>query len=204
MERPLQRDFPALYLDMLHCSIRPAVDPRDYAGRVQFQTGARAMAAKVTKKGKNGKSGTHAKSSRKSLAQLPALPAVWPMPKTAVDRIRVGYEDLAIQGKDTLSTLVAVNAAVSDVFERLGLELMGLARASFESAAAAGAALVDARSLEDVAAIQSEFARTCIERMIAQGARFSELGLKAAADVFEPLGARAGKAMGALGKPLAT
>ena len=159
--------------------------------------------AKNGKNGKNGKSRTRAKSARKSLAPLPALPAVWPMPKTAVDRIRVGYEDFAMQGKDTLSTLIAVNAALSDVVERLGLELMGLARASFESAAAAGAALVDARSVEDVAAIQSDFARAFIERMVAQGARFSELGLKAAADVYEPLGLRAGNAMSALGKPLA-
>jgi phasin family protein len=86
----------------------------------------------------------------------------------------------------------------------LSLEFAGLARATFESAAAAGAALVDARSLEDVTAIQNEFARTCIARLLAQGTRFSELGLKAATEVYEPLSARAGKAMSVLGRPYAS
>jgi phasin family protein len=157
------------------------------------------MAAKVSKNGKNGKNGKAAKAAH---GKLPAT--VWPMRKLRADRFRVGYEDLAIQGKDALSTLVAVNAAMTDVFERLSLEFAGLARATFESAAAAGAALVDARSLEDVTAIQNEFARTCIARLLAQGTRFSELGLKAATEVYEPLSARAGKAMSVLGRPYAS
>jgi hypothetical protein len=163
------------------------------------------MAAKVSKNGKNGKNGKNDKAGkvgRKPFADLPV--EVWPRPMVAVDRIRVGYADLAIQGKDALSTLVAVNAAVSDVLERMSLELIGLTRATFESAAAAGAALVDAHSLEDVAAIQSDFARSYVARLIAQGTRFSELGLKAATDVYEPLSARVGKAMSALGKPSAS
>jgi len=169
------------------------------AGREPFQTGARAMAAKVSKNGKNGKNG---KAGKAPHGKLPAT--VWPMPKLAADQFRVGYEDLAIQGKDALSTLVAVNAAMTEVLERVSLDLAGLARATFESAAAAGAALVDARSFEDVGAIQSEFARACVARLLAQGTRFSELGLKAATEVYEPLSARAGKAMSALGRPYAS
>jgi phasin family protein len=137
-------------------------------------------------------------------AKLPTLPApTWPTVRGAAEGIRVGYEDLATQGKHTLSAFVAANAALSQALERISLELVGLARASVESAAATGAGLVDAKSLEDVVALQYEFAKTCVERMIVGGARLSELGLKAASEMYEPLGARAEKAIYAMKKPLA-
>ena len=147
------------------------------------------------------------KSRKKAVAaaaKLPTLPApTWPTVRGAAEGIRVGYEDLVIHGKDTLSAFVAANAALSQALERISLELVGLARASVESAAATGAGLVDAKSLEDVVALQYEFAKTCVERMIVGGARLSELGLKAASEMYEPLGARAEKAIDALKKPLA-
>jgi hypothetical protein len=42
-----------------------------------------------------------------------------------------------------------------------------------------------------------------VERLIVGSARLSELGLKAASEVYEPLGARAEKALDAWTKPLA-
>jgi phasin family protein len=99
--------------------------------------------------------------------------------------------------------LVAANAALSQAMERMSLELVNLTRATVESAAATGAGMVDAKSLEDVVALQYEFAKGCMERLIVGGARLSELGLKAASEVYEPLGTRAEKALDALRKPLA-
>ncbi|MGH7123311.1 MAG: phasin family protein [Stellaceae bacterium] len=135
-------------------------------------------------------------------AQTLTAPA-WPTARGAAEGLRVGYEGLATQGKDTLSALVAANAAFSQALERMSLELVGLTRAVVESAAAAGAGMVDAKSLDDVVALQYEFAKGCLERFILGGARLSELGLKAAGEVYEPLGAHAEKAMEALKRPLA-
>jgi hypothetical protein len=118
-----------------------------------------------------------------------------PTARGAAEGLRVGYEGLATQGKDTLSALVAANAAFSQAVERMSLELVGLARGVVESAAAAGASMVDAKSVDDVVALQYEFTKGCIERFIVGGARLSELGLKAASEVYEPLGVRAEKAM---------
>ena len=98
---------------------------------------------------------------------------------------------------------MAANAALSQALERMSLELVGLARGVVESAAAAGAGMVDAKSVDDVVGLQYEFAKGCVERFIVGGARLSELGLKAASEVYEPLGARAEKAIEALKRPLA-
>ena len=135
---------------------------------------------------------------------VPMLSApAWPTVRGAAEGLRAGYEDFAARGKDALSVLVAANAALSEAVERMSLEAVGLARATVESAAATGAGMVDAKSLDDVVALQYEFAKGFVERLIVGGARFSELGLKAASDVYEPIGARAERAIAALGKPLA-
>jgi len=149
-----------------------------------------------------------AKKSGKKVAAAaatpPMLPApAWPTVRGAAEGFRLGYEGLASHGKDMLSAVVAANAALSEAMERMSLELVGLTRAAVESAAATGAGLVDAKSLEDVVALQYDFTKGCVERLIVGGARLSELGLKAASEVYEPLGARAEKALDALRKPLA-
>ena len=147
-----------------------------------------------------------AKKSHKSTAPVavasvtrltaPARPTV----RGAAENLHVGYEGFATQGKHTLSALVAANAALSQAVARMSLEVVSLGRAAVENAAATAAALVDAKSLEDVVALQYEFAKTCVERFIVGGARLSELGLKAAGEVYEPFGAQA---IEALKKPLA-
>ena len=150
-----------------------------------------------------------AKKSGKSTAAAAVAPVTmvsapsWPTVRGAAEGIRISYEDFATQGKHTLSALVAANAALSQAVERMSLEVVNLGRAAVESAAATGAAMVDARSLDDVVALQYEFAKSCVERFVAGGARLSELGLKAAGEVYEPLGARASEAIEALKKPLA-
>ncbi len=70
-----------------------------------------------------------------------------------------------------------------------------MTRATVESAVAAGAGMVDATSIDDVVALQYEFAKGCVERFIVAGARLSELGLKTASDLYGPVGIRAEKTM---------
>jgi len=148
------------------------------------------------------KSGKKTATAAAKVPMLLPTPA-WPIARGAAEGMRLGYEDLATHGKETLSALVAANAALSQALERMSLELVSLARAAVESAAATGAGMVDAKSLEDVVALQYDFAKGCVERLIVGGARLSELGLKAAREVYEPLGARAEKAIDSLKKPLA-
>ncbi|HXP77304.1 MAG TPA: phasin family protein [Stellaceae bacterium] len=149
------------------------------------------------------KSGKKTVAAAAAAPKLPAPAPTWPTVRGAAEGIRMGYDDLATQGKDTLSALVAANAALSEALERMSLELVSLARAAVESAAATSAGLVDAKSLEDVVALQYDFTKGCVERLIVGGARLSELGLRAASEMYEPLGARAEKAIDALKKPLA-
>jgi hypothetical protein len=134
---------------------------------------------------------TKKKTGGAAVGPVPTVSApTSPIARGAPEGLRAGYEDFASRGKHTLSGLAAANAALGQALERMGLELVGLTRATVESAAATGAGMIDAKSLDDVVALQYEFAKSCVERFIAGGARLSELALKAVSDVYEPLGAR--------------
>jgi len=91
------------------------------------------------------------KSGKKAAAPAPTPAAPgWPTVRGATEDFRLGCEGLASQGKDMLSALAAANAALGQAMGRMTLELVGLSRATVESAAATGAGMVDAKSLEDV------------------------------------------------------
>jgi len=91
------------------------------------------------------------KSGKKAAAPAPTPAAPgWPTVRGATEDFRLGCEGLAMQGKDMLSALAAANAALGQAMGRMTLELVGLSRATVESAAATGAGMVDAKSLEDV------------------------------------------------------
>jgi len=136
-------------------------------------------------------------------ARAPALPA----PVSAAippmeSGIFAAYCDAASLAKENLAVFTAVNAALSEGMERMGLELAGMTRGTLEDGAATAAALLDARTIADVAALNGDFARNCVDRLAAGAMRLSELAFATASEVYEPLGARLERAFTALPRPL--
>jgi len=113
------------------------------------------------------------------------------------------YEEISGAGKDTIAALLEANTALAAGLEKLGGEVIELTRDAFESAAAAGVALLDAKTVEDVMAVNNDYAKRTLEKLIACASRISELGFEAASAAYQPLGARFEKAMGDFAKPLA-
>jgi hypothetical protein len=131
------------------------------------------------------------KARKKTLPKAPALPAPVVSAIPPVESgIFAAYRDAANLAKENLTTVTAANAALTEGIERIGLELVGITRGTLESAAVTGAALLDARSLAEVAALNGDFARACLDRLIAGAVRLSQLGFAAASEAYEPFGAR--------------
>lgn len=144
------------------------------------------------------------KARKKPLPKTPALPApVMPAIPPVETGFFAAYRDAASLAKENLATITAVNAALTEGMERIGLELVGITRSTLESAAATGAALLDARSLADMAALNGDFARDCLDRLIAGTVRLSQLGFAAASEAYEPFGARMERAFALRVRPLA-
>ena len=113
------------------------------------------------------------------------------------------YDEAASAGKETLEAMLKANAALAGGMERIGQEMIGLTRQSLESVAAASSALLDARSIEDVVAVQSNFAKALVERLLTGTVKLSELSLQAASEAYDPLGERVEQTLAHLTKPLA-
>ena len=113
-----------------------------------------------------------------------------------------GYEHLADLGRENFAAMLRANAALSEGFEAIGKEVIGYARTSFESAAEAAAALLGAKTLDDVVQLNTAFARLNLDQLMAHSAKLSEMGAKVANEALAPLGGRVEATLETLAKPL--
>lgn len=122
--------------------------------------------------------------------------------KTAEGLFR-GYDELADVGKENLEAFLKANTVLADGMERIGKEVIGLTRQSLESAAAATSALLDAKSIEDVMALQGDFTKSFVDQVLAGTAKLSEMGLKVASDAYDPLTQRVEQTLAQFGRSVA-
>ncbi len=102
-----------------------------------------------------------------------------------------GFDDLATFGQANFDALVQANALFTKGVEEFSKEIAGAARTSLETSAAAARAAFAAKTVKDVIEVQTDFTKTSFEKLVANWARFGELGMKLATDAASPLAARA-------------
>jgi phasin family protein len=98
--------------------------------------------------------------------------------------------EIADFGQGNLAAVVHANTMIAKGLEAIGQEVLGYAQHSLESAMSAVRAMIDARSLVDVIALNRDFAQTALESFLAKSARLSEIGIKTTSEAFAPLGQR--------------
>lgn len=114
-----------------------------------------------------------------------------------------GYEELADLGRENMAAVMRANTALSSGLEAIGKEVILYARSSFEQAAETATALLGAKTFEDVFLLNSEFAKTNLERLFERSAKLSEMGIKLANEALAPLGGQVEATIHKLSKPLA-
>ena len=101
-----------------------------------------------------------------------------------------GYEDFAAFGKANLEAFVQANTLFAKGIEELSKEVVSLAQSSLESSTAATKAIFAAKTLKDVIELQTDFAKTSFEKLVANSTKLGELTVKLATDSAAPIGAR--------------
>ena len=114
-----------------------------------------------------------------------------------------GYEELADLGRENFAAILRANAALTEGLEAIGKEVIGYARTSFERYAETAAALLGAKTLEDVVQVNTDFAKAYIERFIERSQKLSEMSVKVANEALAPIGSRVEATVQKLGKPMA-
>jgi phasin family protein len=110
--------------------------------------------------------------------------------KAAVAKSQKIAEELADFQKGNLEAIVASAKVAAKGFETMGQDAAELGRKNFESAQAALKSFAAAKSPTDFFKLQSDYAKSAFESLVAQTSKNTEASLKLAGDVFQPLSSR--------------
>ena len=110
--------------------------------------------------------------------------------KGAMEKSAKMAEDFVAFGKGNIEALVESSKIAAKNVEALGQEAAEYAKTSFESATEAAKTLAAAKSPTEFVKLQSDYARTAFDTMIAEGSRSTERMLKMFGEFAQPISNR--------------
>jgi phasin family protein len=111
--------------------------------------------------------------------------------RTQIERNTRIAEQMTELSKGNIEAVVASTKLAAKGLETIGQEVAEYSRKSFEDASAALKGFAEVKSATDFFRLQSDFARTQFDSLVAESSRLSETMLKLAGDVAQPLTNRA-------------
>lgn len=110
--------------------------------------------------------------------------------RTQIERNTRIAEEMTELSKGNVEAFVASTKVVAKGLETVGQEVAEYSRKSFEDASAALKSFTEVKSATDFFRLQSDFARSQFDGLVAEGSKLSETMIKLAGDVAEPLASR--------------
>ncbi len=98
-----------------------------------------------------------------------------------------GYDEFAAMQKDGMDALIKASAIWAKSAEDLGKAYLALAQETAEANSEAAMALLSAKSFKEAVELQSEIARKSFDKSLSESVKLSEMSLKAANDMFQPI-----------------
>lgn len=110
--------------------------------------------------------------------------------KAAMEKSAKVAEEFADLTRGNMEAFVASSKAAAKGVETLSQEAADYGRRSFEEASAALKGFAEVRSPSDFFKLQSDFARSAFDSLVAENAKLSETMVKVAGEVAEPITSR--------------
>ncbi len=110
--------------------------------------------------------------------------------RTQIERNTRIAEEMTELSKGNVEAMVASTKIVAKGLETVGQEVAEYSRKSFEDASAALKSFTEVKSATDFFRLQSDFARSQFDGLVAESSKLSETMIKLAGDVAEPLASR--------------
>jgi phasin family protein len=110
--------------------------------------------------------------------------------KTAIEKSTRVFGEMTELGKGNVEALVASSKAAARGFETIGQEAAEYSRRSFEEASAALKSFAEVKSATDFFRLQSDYARSAFDSLVAETSKVSEQVIKLAGEVAEPITSR--------------
>lgn len=110
--------------------------------------------------------------------------------KAAVERSTKMFEELNEFNKGNIEAMVESSRVAAKAAEQLSREAAETARKNFEQATAALKSFASVKTPTELFQLQSDYARSAFDQMMAETSKNSETMLKLAGDVFQPISNR--------------
>lgn len=102
-------------------------------------------------------------------------------------------DDIAHFGREAFAAVAELQAALARGLEAISAAMAWLARSGIDSAARTATGMLGIRTIADAIEVNALFARTSFDSLVDGSARLSELGVRLAAELSQPLLARLGE-----------
>jgi phasin family protein len=109
--------------------------------------------------------------------------------KTVGTRLRTTEEPQKLS-KEHFDACVQASTIAAKGMQELGQAWAAYLQGSMQHSAAAAMALMSARSMQEVASLQSEWAKSSFERFFAETAKLAEQSVKITSDAMQPINQR--------------
>ncbi|MEY4250056.1 MAG: hypothetical protein RJA87_1689 [Pseudomonadota bacterium] len=110
--------------------------------------------------------------------------------KEQVEKSLSALNDVNAQSKHNLEAVVASVTAATKGAEALGAQVIAFSKESMESQVAAAKSLTSAKSVQEAVELQTAYAKSAMETMMAQMTKMSETAAASVKDSMTPLNAR--------------
>ncbi len=110
------------------------------------------------------------------------------------------YDELAGFQKENVDAVLASSTVLAKGMENLSKAVMAFSQAQIEQSMAAAKAMAGVKTLRELVDLQTEFARTSFDAMIAEATKVSEMSVKVANEAIEPISARVNATVEKMGK----
>lgn len=110
------------------------------------------------------------------------------------------YDDLAGFQKDNIDALMQSGNILARGFENLSKAVLAFTQTQVEQNVSAAKAMLGVKTLRELVDLQTEFARTSFDSVIAEATRVSEMSVKVTNEAMEPLSARVNAAVEKMSK----
>jgi phasin family protein len=111
-----------------------------------------------------------------------------------------GFEDAARLNKDATGVFVAAAEAVAKAYGEIGANWLDYTSTQFEENTACAKAVLASKTPKEAIEVQTAYAKKAFDQYVATGAKLSEVSLRTANEIIEPVGAQFNQAFDNISK----
>ncbi len=113
----------------------------------------------------------------------------------AIPAMMKGYDEFTAFNQANLDAFMKASNVLVKGYEDIGKAYFKFAQASAEASAEAAKSMMSAKTLKEVVDLQSGYARSSFDTMVAEGTKLNEMSVKVANEAIQPIQTQFSKTM---------